>query len=393
MIELKIGVFSPVSNLSNDVKHNQFYGGREVRTIEQEPNLHLKGYHYNRHALHYEPNTTFLLKKYLPFLNRYHRISVDKILIDHVSSCDIIVIEYTQLRYLTIEHCKALQGSVVLFDDVDEAYDSDVLLSEFKEVLNDKGIDTSNFGVIHNQDLNFWLLNRVDATSNVGYLGTDDFKKVYSDKHITSQFNQEKNKNFIACLGAPHRQYRMDFLNYCIDNNIDDNYISIGDAPMLGNANWRERLKDHIKDLAEKYTLTEYPHEYFYNMNRWKTTVYNNSYFTVVPETAYGGKEDCTFDYLVTEKTYTPMIYGHPFISFDAPGNPNYLQDLGFELFDEIHDPYDNQFDSICSSVLNFDSECIDNNTLEKCIHNSNILYSHHIILDEWEQFLQKFLT
>ena len=59
MIELKIGVFSPVSNLSNDVKKGQFYGGLDIRTIEQEPNLHLKGYHYKRHALHYEPKTTF----------------------------------------------------------------------------------------------------------------------------------------------------------------------------------------------------------------------------------------------------------------------------------------------------------------------------------------------
>ena len=388
MIELKIGVFSPVSNLSKDVKEGQFYGGLELRTILDEPNLQLKGYHYNRHALHYEPKTTFLLKKYLPFINKYHRISINKILIDHISSCDIILIEYTQLKYLTIEHCKALQGSVVLFDDVDEAYDSDILLSEFKEVLNDHGIDASKFDIIHNQDLNFWLLNRVDASSNVAYLGTDDFKKVYSDKHITAQFNKEKSKNFIACLGTPHRQYRMDFLNYCIDNNIDNNYISIGDSPMLPTNN-----VDHIKDLAEKYTLPEYDCEYFYNMNRWKTTVYNNSYFTVIPETAYGGKEDCTFDYLVTEKTYTPMIYGHPFIHFAPVGNCDYLKGLGFELFDEIHDPYDNQFDSICSSVHNFNSDCIDNNTLEKCIHNSNILYSKDTILDEWEGFLQKFLT
>ena len=87
------------------------------------------------------------------------------------------------------------------------------------------------------------------------------------------------------------------------------------------------------------------------------------------------------------------MVYGHPFINFAPVGNCNYLKGLGFEFFDEIHDPYDNQFDSICSSVLNFNSDCLNNNTLEKCIHNSNNLYNQDLVLDEWEQFLQKFLT
>ena len=65
----------------------------------------------------------------------------------------------------------------------------------------------------------------------------------------------------------------------------------------------------------------------------------------------------------------------------------------GFELFEEIHDPYDNRFDSICSSILDFDSDCITDETLEKCIHNSNNMYSTEFILSEWEQFLSKYLT
>ena len=119
MIKLKIGVFSPVSELGEDKISGLFYGGMIASPILDKPNLDLSDYHYNRHGdnpLHYEPKTTFLLKKYLPFLNRYHHITVDNILIEHVNSCDIIVIEYTQIKYLTIEHCKALQGHCVLFD-------------------------------------------------------------------------------------------------------------------------------------------------------------------------------------------------------------------------------------------------------------------------------------
>ena len=69
------------------------------------------------------------------------------------------------------------------------------------------------------------------------------------------------------------------------------------------------------------------------------------------------------------------------------------MKGLGFELFEEIHDPYDNEFDSYCESVLNFDSSSITSNTLEKCIHNSNNLYNQDLILSTWEEFLSKYLT
>lgn len=393
MIELKIGVFSPVSELGEDKTSAKFYGDMVVSPILDKPNLDLQGYHYNRHGdnpVHYEPKTTFLLKKYLPFLNRYHRISVNNVLKEHFNSCDIIVIEYTQIKYLTVEHCKALQGHCVLFDDVDEAYNEDVLLTEFKDLLNKEGIDSSTFKTINNLDLNFWLLNRVAASSNVEYLGTDDFKKLYSDNHISKQYYKTKSKNFIACLGQPNtHQYRIDFLNFCIRNNIDNNYISIGRAPLSSPLKGLEPYKD----LIDKYYIEEYDKEYFYMLNKWKTTVYMNSYFTVVPETAYGGKKDCTLEYLTTEKTYTPMIYGHPFMSFDPKGNPDYLVGLGFELFDEIHDPYNNDFDSYCLSVLDFNKDVFTDQTLDKCIHNSNRLYDKYLILEVWENFLQKFLT
>ena len=388
MIELKIGVFSPVSNLGEEKVSGKFYGDMIASPILDTPNIELNNYHYNRHGdnpLHYEPKTTFLLQKYLPFINKYHRISVNNILIEHVASCDIIVIEYTQLKYLTLEHCKALQEHLVLFDDVDEAYDEEDLLSEFKEFLVSNNIEPSNFKTIRNQDIDFWLLNRIMASSNIEYLGTDDYKKIYTDNHISKQYYTTKDKNFLACLGTPKRQYRIDFLNFCIRNNIDDNYISIGRAPL---STPLKDLEDY-QDLINKYVIEEYDKEYFYMINKWKTVVYKNSYFTVVPETAY--QEN--IEQRVTEKTYTPMIYGHPFISFDPKGNPDYLVSLGFELFDEIHDPYNNNFDSYCLSILNFDKDVFNDNTLDKCIHNSNNLYNQDLILSIWEEFLSKYLT
>ena len=65
MIEINIGVFSPVTHLGKDITMSPFYGGMEVRTIEEEPNLELSGYHYSRHNISYSPKSTFLLEKFL----------------------------------------------------------------------------------------------------------------------------------------------------------------------------------------------------------------------------------------------------------------------------------------------------------------------------------------
>ena len=61
------------------------------------------------------------------------------------------------------------------------------------------------------------------ASSNIEHLGTDDYRKLYTDKHISKQFYTTKSKNFIACLGTSNATL-LD-LNFCIRNNIDDNFI------------------------------------------------------------------------------------------------------------------------------------------------------------------------
>ena len=87
-----------------------------------------------------------------------------------------------------------------MFDDVDEAYDEEDLLSEFKEFLVSNNIEPSNFKTIRNQDIDFWLLNRIMASSNIEYLGTDDYKKIYTDNHISKQYYTTKDKNFLGII-------------------------------------------------------------------------------------------------------------------------------------------------------------------------------------------------
>lgn len=60
---------------------------------------------------------------------------------------------------------------------------------------------------------------------------------------------------------------------------------------------------------------------------------YVNTYFTLVTETIV--EKDCRF---ITEKTYKPLLAGHPFVALATPGHYEYLHKLGFETWPDLID-------------------------------------------------------
>ena len=79
---------------------------------------------------------------------------------------------------------------------------------------------------------------------------------------------------------------------------------------------------------------------------------YNDTYFSLVAETT----KDLLGGTHVTEKSFKPMAYYHPFIVWGQPGTLHFLKDLGFEtfenLFDESYDLIQNDQDRL-SAVIN----------------------------------------
>jgi hypothetical protein len=71
---------------------------------------------------------------------------------------------------------------------------------------------------------------------------------------------------------------------------------------------------------------------------------YNRSYVSIITETDFGGSN---FENLLTEKTFKPILFGHPFILISGPGALAELRRLGYrtyspiidEGYDEINDP------------------------------------------------------
>lgn len=107
---------------------------------------------------------------------------------------------------------------------------------------------------------------------------------------------------------------------------------------------------------------------------------YEDTYFSVVAETITG---DELPELLVSEKSFKPMAYSHPFLLFAMPGLLAFLKGNGFasydNLFDETYDTmlgWDNRVACIMSNVNNFDiSTYLSKENEERMMHNYNRFY------------------
>ena len=111
---------------------------------------------------------------------------------------------------------------------------------------------------------------------------------------------------------------------------------------------------------------------------------YNDTYFSVVAETTVDSG-----DLFITEKTFKPTAYYHPFIVLGQPGILDYLKSQGFETFDNLFDEsYDDQFnlstriDILFNNVKNFSRAPYDNITLGKINYNRNLFFNKELIIE-----------
>jgi hypothetical protein len=114
---------------------------------------------------------------------------------------------------------------------------------------------------------------------------------------------------------------------------------------------------------------------------------YDSTYFSVVSETIVDGDE-----LFVTEKTFKPMAFYHPFIISGQPGVLDFLKKLGFETFDNLFDEnydttqiFEDRLNILVENVKNFKREQYDSLTLSKLEHNRNLFFNVKIIKERIE--------
>jgi hypothetical protein len=110
---------------------------------------------------------------------------------------------------------------------------------------------------------------------------------------------------------------------------------------------------------------------------------YNSTAFSIVAETDVSND----LPLFITEKTFKPMAFWHPFIVFGQPGVLNYLKTQGFETFENIFDEsYDNEFNvdkrlnTIVNQVNNYSHKSYDLLTISKLKHNKELFFNQQFI-------------
>lgn len=166
-------------------------------------------------------------------------------------------------------------------------------------------------------------------------------------------------KKFLLPIGHL-RGWREEVLNAC-EPYLEDAYWSCIDrGQMLPFDNQRPSKKM----------------DYRYQDPRW----YNDTCFSLVLESARSWEEAIVF---ITEKTWKPVSFRHPFIIVGQQGILKYLKSQGFETFDNMFDEsYDNVSDFktklsiIMENVTKYYKEPYSEETIRRLDHNHALFYN-----------------
>lgn len=152
-------------------------------------------------------------------------------------------------------------------------------------------------------------------------------------------------------------------------------------------------------DFEHQFNLWEYENLNLINDRYFNPDWYNHTYFSLVSETCITrqkfsyNKNNDDAALFITEKTFKPIMYQHPFMIHGQPLLLSYLKSLGFEtfenLFDESYDQIDDnekRLDKIIENTVKLDSTvykniaCYDKLTEEKIQHNWNHFFNNQIV-------------
>lgn len=122
----------------------------------------------------------------------------------------------------------------------------------------------------------------------------------------------------------------------------------------------------------------------FFNPN-W----YDDTWYSIVAETLV----DNNLPLFITEKTFKPIAFYHPFIIVGQPKLLSRLRELGFTTFDNLFDEsYDNlnnideKLDIIQKNITSFNKEPYDKFTHDKIAHNHNLFFNKQLVLSRIKQ-------
>lgn len=169
------------------------------------------------------------------------------------------------------------------------------------------------------------------------------------------------------------------------------NYTKLALMPLWNVKLHRDQLLDSLSDILDQlvYSYVErginLPNDdetstmrYNYFNPAW----YDSTHFSIVAETWVDPPH-----FFISEKTYKPFAFYHPFVLLGQPGVLAHLRKEGFEtfenLFDESYDTVDNfelRLFKIVSAIRNYIPHPYDKLTLDKLSHNHHQLFDTQLV-------------
>jgi hypothetical protein len=204
------------------------------------------------------------------------------------------------------------------------------------------------------------------------------------DNHVPQQIHLIKNKNWFWYNESLWWQSQ-GYHKYKPNKNID----KIGLMPIRRVSDTRDKIVQSLRPSLDQFIWSyrdqRLPDDNYNNQDVDQRYVnfdwYDRSYFSLVIETSQ-------HDYIaLTEKSYKPIAYYHPFVIVGVAGVLSELKANGFETFDNLFDEsydqmqdFDSRLSSIVSIVKNFDHTVYDQLTQQKLEHNHNLFFNTQLV-------------
>jgi hypothetical protein len=187
----------------------------------------------------------------------------------------------------------------------------------------------------------------------------------------------------------------LDRFNYCPDRN----YQRLALMPLNAQRQHRDLLLDAVHPFLDSFVWSYVHHldirrqlpgdkqlkdNCLSDDRHFVKDWYDDTCFSLVAETAVElpGQE-----MFVTEKTFKPMAYQHPFMILGMPNTLQYLRSQGFETYENLFDEsYDTELDVqsrihiIKRNIENYKNIPHDTLTEQKALHNRNHFYDYDLV-------------
>lgn len=228
-----------------------------------------------------------------------------------------------------------------------------IIIDNFWEAKSDKNfekiqlIDNPNVLILHN--VNWFWYNESLWYQHLGY-----------DKYIPSRTYTKT-----ALMPMRLRNFYRTALKQKLENYLDDfvwSYVAEGrELPNGGDA---------VND---------------WNVQRlFRPEWYDQTCFSIVAESFV--PPECQ-EIFITEKTFKPIAFRHPFMIVSNPGTLTYLKSQGFETFDNLFDErYDSEshylkrIECIVKNVENFQKQPLSQIILDKIQHNYTRFFDTELV-------------